>query len=231
MTKTTKASEIRTSISDDIVQGRRAPGSALDETVLAREFGVSRTPIREAIRQLEASGLVEARPHRGAVVCAVPADRVADMLVVLVELEALCARLSATAMTERQRAALRELQDGTAPLARDDRRDDYESADRAFHDAVSEGSQNPFLDETAQRVRRRLSPFRRALFDGEGLVARSFEGHGRILLAIEARDAAAAADAMRRHLGPWQDADGGAPGRTGGSAARPKPRRARAARA
>ena len=118
MTKTTKASGVQKAISDDIVQGKRAPGSALDETVLAREFGVSRTPIREAIRQLEASGLVEARPHRGAVVCAVPADRVADMLVVLVELETLCARLSATAMTERQRAALRALQDGAAALAR-----------------------------------------------------------------------------------------------------------------
>src|SRR5436305_912208 len=63
----TRAEQIRTTLSDDIVHGRLRPGDALDEASLAQRFAVSRTPIREAIRQLEANGFAEARPRRGAV--------------------------------------------------------------------------------------------------------------------------------------------------------------------
>ncbi len=70
-----------------------APGTALDETELARRFAVSRTPVREAIRQLAASGLVEARPHRGAVVAHPGDDRLLGMFEAMKELEALCAAL------------------------------------------------------------------------------------------------------------------------------------------
>ena len=62
----TRAEELRAQLADDIVRGTLAPGQTLDEMELARRFGVSRTPVREAIRQLAASGLVETRPHRGA---------------------------------------------------------------------------------------------------------------------------------------------------------------------
>ena len=64
----TLAEELRLQLADEIVRGAIPPGSGLDETELARRFGVSRTPVREAIRQLAASGLVEVRAHRGAVV-------------------------------------------------------------------------------------------------------------------------------------------------------------------
>ena len=66
--KITLAEELRLQLADEIVRGVLAPGAALDETEFARRFSVSRTPVREAIRQLAASGLVEARAHRGAVV-------------------------------------------------------------------------------------------------------------------------------------------------------------------
>src|SRR5215475_14085558 len=64
----TRAEELRLQLADEIVRGSLAPGSPLDETDIARRFNVSRTPVREALRQLAASGLVEARAHRGAVV-------------------------------------------------------------------------------------------------------------------------------------------------------------------
>ena len=66
--KVTRAEELRLQLADEIVRGVLAPGSALDETDIARRFSVSRTPVREALRQLVASGLVESRAHRGAVV-------------------------------------------------------------------------------------------------------------------------------------------------------------------
>ena len=65
--KVTRAEELRLQLADDIVRGALAPGSPLDETDIARRFNVSRTPVREALRQLAASGLVDARAHRGAV--------------------------------------------------------------------------------------------------------------------------------------------------------------------
>ena len=66
--KQTRAEELRLQLADDIVRGVLAPGATLDETELARRFSVSRTPVREAIRMLGASGLVEVRAHRAAVV-------------------------------------------------------------------------------------------------------------------------------------------------------------------
>lgn len=201
MTKPTKAAEIQKVISDDIVHGRRAPGTALDETVLSMEFGVSRTPVREAIRQLEMTGLVEARPHRGAVVCDVPPARLVDMFAVMLELEALCARLAATHMTAGERAALRALHEGSADLVRGERRGDYVAANDAFHDAIFDGSRNGFLAETARHVRFRLSPFRRAQLESGDRIARSFDEHERIVAAIARGDAAAAEAEMRTHIG------------------------------
>ena len=66
--KVTRAEELRLQLTDEIVRSVLAPGSGLDETDIARRFNVSRTPVREALRQLVASGLVESRAHRGAVV-------------------------------------------------------------------------------------------------------------------------------------------------------------------
>ena len=65
--KITRAEELRLQLADEIVRGALAPGAPLDETDIARRFNVSRTPVREALRQLAASGLVDARAHRGAV--------------------------------------------------------------------------------------------------------------------------------------------------------------------
>ena len=228
MTKITKAFEIQKAISDDIVHGRRMPGTSLDETVLAREFAVSRTPIREAIRQLEMTGLVEARPHRGAVVCDVSPERLDDMFAVMRELEALCARLAAAAMTDAERADLRALHDASEVLVKGERRDAYVTANDAFHDLLYDASRNAFLAETTRQVRLRLSPFRRAQIEGRGRMAHSFEEHERIVAAVERRDAAAAEAEMRVHLGEVRESVDEID--RGEAAAAEKPRRPRAAK-
>ncbi len=101
----TRAEEIRQLLADEIVRGRLPPGLPLEEIELARKFGVSRTPVREAIRQLEATGLAEARPRRGAVVAGVTRERLEEMFLVMLELEALCARGAARSMTPDERTA------------------------------------------------------------------------------------------------------------------------------
>ena len=201
MTKPTKAIEIQKSIADDIVHGRRLPGTSLDEVTLARTFNVSRTPIREAIRQLEMSGLVEARPHRGAIVCDVPKERLDDMFAVMAELESLCARWAAEAMTEAERRDLRTLHDLSGNHVRRGRRESYVEANNNFHSALYDGSHNVFLAETTRHVRHRLAPFRRIQFEAKGRLAESFAEHERIVVAIERRDADASDAAMRAHIG------------------------------
>ena len=84
----TLAETLRLQLADEIVRGALQPGTALDETELARRFAVSRTPVREAIRLLAASGLVETPAHRAAVVARPTAERLAGMFEVMAELEA-----------------------------------------------------------------------------------------------------------------------------------------------
>ena len=107
----TLAERLRMQISDDIVRGELAPGVALDEMELARRFHVSRTPVREAIRLLGASGLVDARPHRSAVVARPDKPQLVAMFEALRELEALCTGLAAERMTSAEHASLRRVHD------------------------------------------------------------------------------------------------------------------------
>src|SRR5216684_2554793 len=104
--KITRAEELRLQLADEIVRGALPPGAALDETDIARRFSVSRTPVREALRQLAASGLIEARAHRGAVVARPTLERLNGMFEAMAELEALCAGLAAERMPPVERARL-----------------------------------------------------------------------------------------------------------------------------
>src|SRR5947208_10025447 len=104
--KVTRAEELRLQLADEIVRGTLAPGAPLDETDIARRFSVSRTPVREALRQLVASGLVESRAHRGAVVAQPSFERLTSMFEAMAELEAMCAGLAAERMSVTERHGL-----------------------------------------------------------------------------------------------------------------------------
>src|SRR5258707_1504386 len=104
--KITRAEELRLQLADEIVRGALPPGAALDETDIARRFNVSRTPVREALRQLAASGLVDARAHRGAVVARPSIERLTGMFEAMGELEAMCSGLSAERITPAKRHRL-----------------------------------------------------------------------------------------------------------------------------
>src|SRR4051812_23447129 len=104
--KTTRVDHIRSILADRIARRMISPGSPLEEVRLAAEFGVSRTPIREVLRQLEAMGFVEARPHRGAVVAQISPEQLNDMFRVMSELESICAAWSAQNMTPAEKRAL-----------------------------------------------------------------------------------------------------------------------------
>ena len=93
-------------IGDRIVTGALRPGEKLDEASLAARFEVSRTPVREALGQLSAMGLVDRRPNRGAIVAVVTQEHLSSMFESMAELEGICARFSAERMTPGERRAL-----------------------------------------------------------------------------------------------------------------------------
>jgi DNA-binding GntR family transcriptional regulator len=201
----TKAQAMVQAIADDIVHGRYLPGTALDETALAAAYGVSRTPTREALRQLEAIGLVKGRARRGALVTDVTEQQLDDMFAVMAELEALCARWSALQMTAAERRTLQTIHDDSAAFVAAGDRASYIEANSRFHEAIYKGAHNSFLAEMALSVRKRLLPFRRAQFETLGRLAKSHFEHGRVTLAIQRGDAEGAARDMRAHLAIVRD--------------------------
>ena len=198
--KITKAQAIYGALLDDIEAGRLAPGRALDEVQMARVYGVSRTPIREAIRRLELTGLVDTRSHRGAVVRGLSEKQLDDMFAVTAELEALCARWAALAMTGGQRKQLAALHAGAAVFVAEADHAAYAEANISFHSAIYDGAGNDFLADLLRRTRRRAAPFRNAQFQAPGRLARSHREHGRVVDAILKGEAETAFQAMREHI-------------------------------
>ncbi len=115
--------------------------SALDETDIARRFNVSRTPVREALRQLVASGLVEARAHRGAVVARPSLDRLTGMFEAMAELEALCAGLAAERMPPAERQKLEAIHEELRVLSHAGNPERFHEVNERFHNAIYAGSQ------------------------------------------------------------------------------------------
>ncbi|MBL8572284.1 MAG: GntR family transcriptional regulator [Hyphomicrobiaceae bacterium] len=196
----THAERLRTELAEEIARGRLTPGTALDETSLAERFGVSRTPVREALRELAAAGLIEYRPHRGAVVTALSAERVDEMFQVMAELEALCAASAAVAMTAAERAELGAMHQQAAELVRLGDLAGYTEANDRFHAFIYTASHNGFLAETVLGVRRRVVAFRRAQFSSLGRLTESHREHDRVVQALLRGDREAAAREMRAHL-------------------------------
>ena len=196
----TLAEELRLQLADEIVRGVLLPGSALDEMELARRFRVSRTPVREAIRQLAASGLIEARAHRGAVVARPTQERLVGMFEVMAEVEALCAGLAAERMTGSERRALEIAHDEMRVLIHVGDPQRFHEINEAFHGAIYAGAHNTYLAEITLATRARVQPFRRAQFRNLGRLAKSHVEHDQVVVAILRGDRERAAGAMQAHI-------------------------------
>ncbi|WP_368416474.1 GntR family transcriptional regulator [Falsiroseomonas sp.] len=196
----TRAEALAQHIADEIVAGRLPPGTPLEELPLAAAHGVSRTPVREALRRLESSGLVETRPRRGAVVARPEPQRLRDIFAVMAELEALCAAAAARAMPAKSRREMEALHRRMAAMVRAGDVGAYRAANVAFHQMLYAGAQNGYLAELAQDTRRRLAPFRAAQLEAPDRLLRSHEEHAGIVTAILRGDAEAAARGVRGHL-------------------------------
>jgi DNA-binding GntR family transcriptional regulator len=198
--KVTRAEELRLQLADEIVRGALPPGAPLDESELARRFNVSRTPVREALRQLAASGLIEARAHRGAVVARPSLERLTGMFEAMAELEALCAGLAAERMPPVERQRLEAVHEELRVLSHAGNPDRFHKVNERFHNTIYAGSQNAYIAEITLATRVRVQPFRRAQFRNLGRLAKSHAEHDRVVVAIMRGDRPGAAAAMRAHI-------------------------------
>ena len=204
--RTTLAETLRLKLAEEIISGALAPGLPLDEQELAQRFGVSRTPVREAIRQLEASGLVVARAHRGAVVALPTPRELDDMFRAMAELEALCAGLCAVEMNPAARQELLAQHERMTAITREGDAQRYAAANDVFHGLIYTGTGNTFLAEITRATRVRVSPFRRAQFRASGRLLQSNHEHGIVVQAILRGDRQGASEAMRDHIMLVRDA-------------------------
>ena len=182
-----------------ILLGHLPPGERLVEAEIARQMGISRGPLREAIRQLEQDGLVEYRPRRGAVVAELTRERVLDAYSARVELEGFAARLAAQRMTPADTARLAGLCDVMQRCAEHGDSAGLLQADVKFHQAICEISGNRVL----LRLWTSLGPHAWTLFSGAqqrgyGLAALATR-HRAVLAALQSGDAVRAEQAAREH--------------------------------
>lgn len=199
-TRVTHASTVRMAIENDIFTGKLLPGTSIDEDVLAERFGVSRTPIREAMLQLLQAGIIQKRPRRPATVARLDLPRLIHMFETVSELEALCARFAATRITPRERAALIETHERSAEMLESGDDAEYARLGRRFHVLVMQATHNNVLIETTDKLALHTLPYRRFQLRQYGRSESNQTDHSRILEAILAADGLAAADAMRRHV-------------------------------
>ncbi|MGA7332474.1 MAG: GntR family transcriptional regulator, partial [Pseudolabrys sp.] len=196
----TRAEELRLQLADEIVRGALFPGAPLDEITLADRFRVSRTPVREAIRLLAASGLVEVRAHRAAVVARPSAKQLAGMFEAMAELEALCSGFAAVRMTSVERRALEGIHDELRVMIQSGDPQRYHEVNEAFHSTIYTGAHNTYLAEITLSTRARVQPFRRAQFRNLGRLAKSHIEHDRVVQAILRGEQSIAASAMYTHI-------------------------------
>lgn len=196
----TVADQLRRVLSEEIVTGVLGPGVRLDEQGLADRFQVSRTPIREALGQLSALGLVEKRPHKGVIVLVQSQERLLQLFEVMAELEGSCARFAAERMDRAERDRLLNLHHGADGLVEVNDVPGYEAHNTVFHQSIYDGAHNPALVEFASDARRRVFHFRSAQFRVSDRVRLSHEEHGAIVEAVLAGNGEAAYVAAREHI-------------------------------
>lgn len=195
-----RSETLHRALANDIINGAIPPGAKLDEVSIARRFNVSRTPVREALQYLVASGLATKEPHRGVVVTEITRQRLRDMFEVMACMEELCAGYSAERMTPAERKALERLHLESSEMVRSNDPEAYEAFNTAFHNLIYRGAHNEFLEEAALSIRRRLKPFRGAQFRLEHRLSRSLAEHDAIVTAILRGNAERARETMRGHV-------------------------------
>lgn len=185
-------------ILDAIDRGRYTPGARLVETELAERFGVSRTPIREALGRLETQGVVAHDGRRGMVVASLDHDQLGELYEVRAEVEGLSARLAARHAAPEEQALLRRLVEESRGMVDDPSA--LRDNNRRFHRQLHLASHNRFLNSMLDGMRRTMALLTVASLADPNRGRETVEEHDAIVSAVERRAEAEADDAARRHI-------------------------------
>lgn len=186
------------SIEELILVGELGPGSKLNEVALAQRFGISRGPLREALRLLEESGLIRQEKNRGAHVRKVALSEAADIYDVRAGLDATAGRLLAERITPEQLRTLREMTATMREIEPGDV-DRFHELNLSFHDCIVTMTGNPVLIEQYHKLTKLLVLFRRRNLQAPMAIPRFAEEHSAIVNLLAAHDGPAAAEALFAH--------------------------------
>ncbi|PCJ09486.1 MAG: GntR family transcriptional regulator [Rhodobacteraceae bacterium] len=195
-----RADLIANELEELVFAGEFADGDRLDEVKLAAHFGVSRTPLREALQRLVASGLAEQIPRRGVFVRQPGPVELMEMFETMAEIEGVCGRLAAMRISEQALDVLVEANKRCQQAIDNSDIDEYYRENEVFHHFIYQQSGNSFLEQEALRLHRRLKPFRRHQLKLRGRMAQSMSEHVAIVSALRAGNPEVAAQALRGHV-------------------------------
>jgi DNA-binding GntR family transcriptional regulator len=185
---------------------RLPPGMRLDESALAGELGISRTPLREALKTLAAEGLVDKRPHRGCFVTEMSMDDVAEIFPVMALLEGAVASAAAKKASEADLRRLERLHGQLERHAGSGDIDRYYATNYEFHSLLQDIAGNRWLQQVIDDLRKLLKLSRHRSLRLEGRLADSLTEHRELMAALQARRGREAERIMRRHLMAQLDA-------------------------
>lgn len=185
---------------NDILRGRYKKGDELVECTIGKEMGVSRTPVREAIRQLELEGLVQLIPNKGAFVSGISSKDVMDMYLIRAKLEGLCAAMAAEHVTEVQLGKMEEAIILSDYHAEKGNFEQVCQQDGEFHKLLYEASKSKILAHTLLDFHQYLQRVRMASVRQRKRTQPSTQEHRKILEAIRKQDAKAADKAAYQHI-------------------------------
>jgi len=196
----TAASRIYSDLRTELVSLRRRPGEVISEAEIALSYGVSRTPVREAILKLSDEGLLEIFPQSGIFVSRIPIAALPEAIIIRKALEATTAQHAAERATSSQILNLHSIleRQREANTAKDG--DAFHQADEMFHAAIAEVALYPGIWTLIQQVKVHVDRYRRLTLPQVGRIARTIAEHEAIMAAIEAHDPSGARTAMEFHL-------------------------------
>jgi DNA-binding GntR family transcriptional regulator len=184
-------------VSSDIYRSRS--DIRLDERQLAQDFGISRTPVREAMAQLEREGFVRSVPRRGVYVVRKTKDEVVQMITAWAALESMAARLITESASDADIAGLRRMFATFEDDKLHAKLDEYSEVNIAFHQKIIELSGNQVLIQLAANLFTHMRMIRGSTIGEDDRVERSIRDHMNIIQALEARDTERAEDLVRQH--------------------------------
>lgn len=187
-------------IREDILNGRYEQHTELKEAAIGAELGVSRTPVREALRQLELEGLVNIIPNRGAYVNRITAKDVQDIYVIRSMLEGQCARWATEYITEEQLEDLEETLCLSEYHTNKNHIEKLYELDSLFHEQLYAASNSRILNHVLSDFHDYVKQVRRASIASEGRSVKSTEEHRAIFEAVKARDADRAEELAKEHV-------------------------------